>query len=316
MTEHQPFPGIPFTLAICAEMVFRDLPMIERVKRISAMGFQVEIWDWTRHDIAALAATGATFSSMTGYLTGALADNEGADELLRTARLSIPIAKQLGIPRLNLHGTGLDQRGLPLRPWAAVTGAMWLKAKETLDRIADLGDQTGVTFVLENLNAPVDHPGVPFGRAEDCLALVAAVNRSSLRLMLDLYHAQIGEGNLIELCRKAQPFIGEIQVADVPGRCEPGSGEINYPAIAKVLAEIGYRGTIGFEGWASTDDELALARFRDAFTVPWCEQTAAFRADRSGFAKSVETERPAAATQACQHGRPLGACGFRSKGPA
>ena len=57
---------------------------------------------------------------------------------------------------------------------------------------------------------------------------------------LDLYHAQIGEGNLIELVREALPHIGEIQVADVPGRCEPGTGEINYPAIAPALDDMGY----------------------------------------------------------------------------
>ena len=86
-------------------------------------------------------------------------------------------------------------------------------------------------------------------------------------MMLDLYHAQIGEGNLIELLRRAAPFLGEIQVADVPGRCEPGTGEINYPAIAKALAGIGYHGTVGLEAWASGDDELALRRFREAFTI-------------------------------------------------
>jgi hydroxypyruvate isomerase len=62
--------------------------------------------------------------------------------------------------------------------------------------------------------------------------------------------------------------VGEIQVADVPGRCEPGTGEINYPAIAQALADIGYRGTVGLEAWASGDDELALDRFRSAFTLP------------------------------------------------
>ena len=114
---------------------------------------------------------------------------------------------------------------------------MWLKAARTRStRIADLGERAGVTFVLENLNTAVDHPGVPFARADDTLALVQAVDRPGLRMMLDLYHAQIGEGNLIELLRRAAPFIGEIQVADVPGRCEPGTGEINYPAIAKALA--------------------------------------------------------------------------------
>jgi hydroxypyruvate isomerase len=94
------------------------------------------------------------------------------------------------------------------------------------------------------------------------------VNHPSLRLNLDLYHAQIGEGNLIELVRQAAPFIGEIQVADVPGRCEPGTGEINYPAVAKVLAALGYHGTIGLEAWPSGDDELALEHFRAAFTLP------------------------------------------------
>jgi hydroxypyruvate isomerase len=256
-----------FTLAACAEMLFRSLPMVERVQRIAALGFEVEIWDWTRHDIAALAATGATFSSMTGYVTGALADDAGADALLRTAAQSVPIARELGIRRLNLHGTGLDERGLPVKPCAAVTGAMWHKARHTLERIAALGEKEGVTFVLENLNVALDHPGTPFSRAEDTLALVSSIDRPGLRLMLDLYHAQIGEGNLIELCRKCLPWIGEIQVADVPGRCEPGTGEINYPAIARELAKMGYRGTVGLEAWASGDDELALQRFRDAFTL-------------------------------------------------
>ena len=72
----------PFTLAVCAEMVFRSLPITERVRRISDLGFQIEIWDWTKHDIDALVRTGATFSSMTGYITGTLADDEGADELI------------------------------------------------------------------------------------------------------------------------------------------------------------------------------------------------------------------------------------------
>ena len=204
---------------------------------------------------------------MTGYIAGTLADDAGADELLRTAKLSIPVAKQLNCPRLNLHGTGLDGQGLPVVKSEGVTGAMWLKTYDTLRRIADLGEQESVTFVLENLNEAVDHPKTPFAKADDTITLVAAVDRASLKLNLDLYHAQIGEGNLIELCRRALPYIGEIQIADVPGRKEPGTGEINYPAIARALKEMGYRGTIGMEAWASDSDEVALARFREAFTV-------------------------------------------------
>ena len=189
-----------------------------------------------------------------------------ADELLTTASESVPVAQRLGIPRLNLHGTGLDDRGLPVRPEPVGTGRMWLTARATLARIAELGERSGVMFVLENLNTAVDHPGVPFATAADCLTLVEAVDSQHLRLMLDLYHAQIGEGSLIELCRRALPSIGEIQVADVPGRCEPGTGEIAYPAVARALVEMGYRGTVGLEAFASSDPELALARFREAFT--------------------------------------------------
>ncbi|HEV3429181.1 MAG TPA: TIM barrel protein [Paraburkholderia sp.] len=256
-----------FELAVCAEMVFRQLPFVERVKKIAALGFQVEIWDWTKHDIDALAATGAKFSSMTGYIEGDLITEAGAQRLIETAEQSIGIAKQLNCPRLNLHGTGLNDRGLPVAPTPIVTGAMWLAAQHTLQRVAELGRRADVVFCLENLNTEVDHPGVPFAKAADTLALVSAVGSAHLRLNLDLYHAQIGEGNLIELLRRALPFVGEIQVADVPGRCEPGTGEIHYPAIARALAQAGYRGTVGLEAWASGDDARALQRFSDAFAV-------------------------------------------------
>src|SRR5262249_2294277 len=135
-----------FTLAVCSEMVFLDLPHLERVRTIHEIGFAVEIWDWTAKDIDALAGTGARFTSMTGYVTGRLADPDGAAELLRTAERSIAIAHRLGNPLLNLHGTGLDSRGLPAAPVEHVTGAMWIQAEKTLTRIAALGEREGVTF--------------------------------------------------------------------------------------------------------------------------------------------------------------------------
>lgn len=256
-----------FDLAVCAEMVFLDLPVEERIRRIADLGFQVEIWDWTAKDVDALAATGARFSSMTGYVTGTLADPDGAEELLTSAERSLAVAERLDCPRLNLHGTGLDSRGLPVRPAAAVTGPMWLQALRTLERVAALGERAGRVFLLENLNTAVDHPGVPFARAADTLALVEAVGSPHLRMNLDLYHAQIGEGNLIDLVRRAGPAIGEVQVADVPGRAEPGTGEINYPAVARALHDSGYRGVVGLEGWASGEPVLALEHFRAAFSA-------------------------------------------------
>jgi hydroxypyruvate isomerase len=255
-----------FHLAVCAEMVFTDLPIIDRVRRIDDMGFAVEIWSWHDKDLQALADTGARFSSMTGYLHGDLVDPHTADEVLRTAELSIKAAETLGVPRLNLHTAELVD-GQAARPHYRATGEMWLTALRTLERIGELGAAAGVAFCVENLNTIVDHPGIPLARAKDTLALVEAVGHPNVRMMLDLYHAQIGEGNLIELVRRCGEAIGEIQVADVPGRCEPGTGEIHYPAVAAALHRLGYDGVVGLEGWASGDPGVALDRFRGAFTV-------------------------------------------------
>jgi hydroxypyruvate isomerase len=153
--------GYGFTLAVCAEMVFREKPIQERISLIHDLGFAAEIWDWTTKDLDALAATGARFTSMTGYVAGNLTDPDGADALLQSAEQSIGAAAKLGTPNLNLHGTGLDDRGLPVQPVQTVTGAMWQTAVNTLTRIAALGEREGVVFCLENLNTAVDHPGPP-----------------------------------------------------------------------------------------------------------------------------------------------------------
>ncbi|QJY48721.1 TIM barrel protein [Pseudonocardia broussonetiae] len=262
---------MPFTLAVCAEMVFTDLPLPERVRRIHDRGFACEIWGWTDKDAAVLAATGARFTSMTGYVEGDLTTPDGADALLRTAEPSIAFAREIGCPTLNIHGTGLGEGGLPVRPVDVVTGEMWFAALRTLERVAALAERSGVTYVIENLNTEVDHPGTPFARAADTLALVRAVGSPHLRMNLDLYHAQIGEGNLVELVRRAVPFVGEVQVADVPGRCEPGTGEVAWPFVARALADAGYEGVVAMEAFASDPSvdgsERALDRFRKAFTV-------------------------------------------------
>lgn len=254
-----------YRLAASSEMIYLDLPFLERVKRIHERGLLVEIWDWSNKDIDALVATGASFVSMTGYLTGTLTDDDGIEEFLATAEQSIEVAKRLGCPSLNVHGTGLGEGGLPVKPVEVVTPAMWLRAADTLRRLAELGEKHGVVFTLENLNLPVDHPGTPFALASDTRTLVAAVNSPHLRMNLDLYHAQIGEGNLIELVRQCQPWIGEIQVADVPGRCEPGTGEVNYAAVARALKEIGYSGVVAMEAFAKSDSDAALDAFIAAF---------------------------------------------------
>ena len=256
----------PFQLAACAEMLWQDKPIDWRASRLHEMGFGVGLWNWPDHDINKLEKTKANFTIMNGYLEGRLADDEGADILLKSAAETIVVGKRLGVQRLNLHGTGLGEGGIPIWQHQVVTGDMWLKAYDTLNRICDLAEKEDVVFTLENLNQ-LDHPGCPFGSTKDVLALVSAVNRPQLRINLDLYHTQIGEGDLVRWCEKCLPWVGEIQVADNPGRCEPGTGEIYYTNIAKELYNMGYRGPIGMEAFAKGNDEAALEAFRSSFTL-------------------------------------------------
>jgi hydroxypyruvate isomerase len=255
-----------FQLAACAEMLWRDKPIEWRASRLKDMGFGVGLWNWPAHDLSKLEKTGATFTIMNGYLEGRLADNEGADILLKSAQETAQVGKRLGVARLNLHGTGLGDGGIPIWKHEVVSGAMWMKARDTLNRICDLGEKEGVTFTLENLNL-LDHPGCPFGSTADVLALVSSVNRPQLRINLDLYHTQIGEGDLLRWCEKCLPWIGEVQVADNPGRFEPGTGEINCSGVALALKKMGYSGAVGMEAFAIGDEEAALEAFRSAFTV-------------------------------------------------
>jgi hydroxypyruvate isomerase len=254
----------PFQLAACAEMLWRDKPIEWRASRLKDLGFGVGLWNWPAHDLAKLEKSGATFTIMNGYLEGRLADAEGADMLLKSARETAQIGKRLGVHRLNLHGTGLGDGGIPVVKTETNTGAMWLKARDTLHRICDMAEKEGVTFTLENLNLR-DHPGCAFNSTEDVLTLVSAVNRPQLRINLDLYHTQIGEGDVVRWCEKCLPWIGEVQVADNPGRFEPGTGEMNYAGIASALLAMGYRGPVGLESFAKGNVETALTAFRTAF---------------------------------------------------
>ena len=150
-----------YQLAVCAEMHYLGLPLLDRVATIHNRGFQVEIWDFSTKDLTSLAATGATFSSMTSYRRGNFTAQEGRKEFLETAREALEASLILDVPRLNLHGTGLGENGLPVLAQEKVSGSDWVKAAQTLQQLSDLAASYGKTFILRNLNTAVDHPGTP-----------------------------------------------------------------------------------------------------------------------------------------------------------
>lgn len=256
-----------YSLSVCADTVFLHQPFPERVKRIAANGFLVEFWNWNNRDIEAVAnAPGVRVSGFTGYTKGCIVHPEGVKDFLAGIAETIPIAKQLQCQTLFISSGQLDDRGQVSHPIARNPATRWITAYKALCQVAELAEKHALTYTLEHLNTKVDHPGFPFPLVEDALNLLIEVGSPRIKLLLDIYHAQIEEGNLIELIRQCSRHIGHVHVADVPGRHEPGTGEVNYPRIAEAFREIGYEGVIGLEAYPKDRDEEALHRFREVFS--------------------------------------------------
>ena len=111
---------------------------------------------------------------------------------------------------------------------------------------ADALQEKDVRFLIEMLNHNTV-PGFHLVRTSAALQLLEEVNHPNLGLQYDVYHMQIMEGNLIDTLSANMSSIGHIQIADNPGRHEPGTGEINYPNVFAAIDELGYEGWIGCE---------------------------------------------------------------------
>ena len=131
---------------------------------------------------------------------------------------------------------------------------------EGLKRAADILESTGLTIVVEPLNDLVDHAGYFLVRSDEAAEIMDAVGSPRVKILFDIYHQQISEGNLIHNIREYKNFIGYFQVGDVPGRNEPGTGEINWKNVFKAIYETGFRGILGMEHGLSNPGEAGLMK--------------------------------------------------------
>jgi len=130
-------------------------------------------------------------------------------------------------------------------------------AVENLNWALPMAQDAGVTLMIEPLNDR-DFPNYWIVKTEQAMEIINLIRHPNLKLQYDFYHAQIMEGNLEETVRKYFDAIGHIQIADVPGRHEPGSGEIDFKTLFKTLEELGYEGYIGLEYRPSAGSEESL----------------------------------------------------------
>jgi hydroxypyruvate isomerase len=130
-----------------------------------------------------------------------------------------------------------------------------------LTKAADLAAAKNITILIEPIN-PRDRPDYFLNRAEHAADIIAKVGRRNIRIQFDFYHAQIVGGDLMKRFAAHQPLVGHVQIASVPLRREPDEGEVNYPAIYKMLDDAGYDGYIAAEyrPRGRTEEGLGWAR--------------------------------------------------------
>lgn len=145
-------------------------------------------------------------------------------------------------------------------------GHQFANCVELLRRCCDIVEPHGLIIVLEPLNTKKDHPGVLLSESADAFALCRAVNRPSCKILFDIYHQQITEGNLISNIDRCWSEIAYMQSGDNPGRNEPGTGEIHYGNVFRHLHHKGYRGIIGLEhgnaGKGTAGERAVIAAYR------------------------------------------------------
>ena len=140
---------------------------------------------------------------------------------------------------------------------------------DNLRRAADVCAETGLVMVLEPLNPWRDHPGLFLTKVPQAFQICRAVDSPCCKILDDLYHQQITEGNLIPNLERAWSEVAYLQVGDHPGRNEPTTGEINYRGIFRWLQERGYDGIVGMEHGNSRPDREGERAVIDAYR--WCD---------------------------------------------
>ncbi len=133
---------------------------------------------------------------------------------------------------------------------------------ETLKVCALLCENAGVVLEIEPLNGLIDHQGHFLQRSDEAAEIIDQVNSSHVKLVFDIYHQQITEGNVINNATKYIERINHYHIADNPGRNQPGTGELNYVNILRAIKETGYDGYMGLECGYTIDTDEALLDFK------------------------------------------------------
>jgi hydroxypyruvate isomerase len=248
-------PAYPMSVMLWT--VPTDLPFDQRLEKVAAAGYHAtqlvnEYKDWSNEDFVRYRrkreSLGITFDAVSG-INHSLCDPAQRPALLQEIQAHLNVMEQLQSTRLILL-SGNRIEGVS----HAQTHA---DCVETVKAVADLAAARNIEILLENID-PIENPNYFLTSITEIFEVAREVNHPNVRVLYDFFHEQIAEGNLIAKLQPNIDLIALVHVADVPGRHEPGTGEINYSNIFKKLHELNYRGNIAMEFIPTSDTVKSL----------------------------------------------------------
>lgn len=246
----------------------RELTIPQRLEKFAEHGFDAteynglmnhplsEVEDIRKKMDSLSIQMGIFVANPKGWNTAGLVDPKQRDAFLEQLKQAVEYHKVIG----NRFCTVISGPEVPKvsRGWQRIN------VIDALKRAADLLEKTELTVVVEPLN-PIDHAGYFLVHSDEAAEIMAAVGSSHVKILFDIYHQQISEGNLIHNIRMFWDYIGYFQVGDVPGRKEPGTGEINWRNVFKAIYDKGYRGILGMEHGLSQPGVEGLLKCFDEY---------------------------------------------------
>jgi hydroxypyruvate isomerase len=261
-------------ISVCAECFFTGFPFEQRIKKIASLGYKyIEFWhpegtfdgkniDFGQPKDAKLLKKVAAdngvkfndfaFAAWDGSIGGS--PTNASDHTKWFAQ----VQKMLDFSNTIDCSKGIILSGL-LQP-GVKSEQMNQNLLTAFSKAAKFAQNAGVVLLVEPLNSLVDHGGYYLDKTDRAASIIRQVNSPNLKLLFDVYHMQIMQGNILDFIQKNIDITGHFHSAGVPGRGELFDTEVNYPVIIKTLEQLSYSGCFGLEYFPKMDHETSLAR--------------------------------------------------------
>jgi hydroxypyruvate isomerase len=242
--------------------VFNDLPFEQRIEKVAEAGFRNvelvgEYQKWSEEDFRRANAQrrelGISFTTTAGLAHG-IGDPSARQAFLSDLRAELPLMEKLECPAIIVMS---GNRVEGLAPEAQHTSCV-----EGLKRAAEIAEKNGVTLWLENIDLE-ENPRYYLWSMAEAFKIASEVNHPRVKILYDFFHAQVSGGNLIAPLERNISQVACVHIADVPGRHEPGTGEINYSNIYKKLVQLKYAGYVTMEFLPTHDPVQTLRAARE-----------------------------------------------------